>query len=67
MQFNLSEDSINEPPISSNEENYSNCQSIGYHLFLGYYFSKQSQLSRTDKQELSGNNKSLLAGNSSFD
>ena len=61
VQYHLLPEEISELPISTKEENHPSRQRLGYHLFLGYYFSKYSDLSRAEKHGL------FLDDDSSFD
>ena len=61
VQYHLSPDVIRELPISTKEDNHPSRQRLGYHLFLGYYFSKCSELSPAEKHA------SFLDDNTSFD
>ena len=61
VRYHLSQDEISELPISTKEENHSSRQRLGYHLFLGYYFSKFSEVLPAEKHA------SLLDDDTSFD
>ena len=61
VQYHLLPEEISELPISTKEENHPSRQRLGYHLFLGYYFSKYSDLSPAEKHGL------FLDDDSSFD
>ena len=61
VQYHLSPGAIRELPISTKEDNHPSRQRLGYHLFLGYYFSKCSELSPAEKHA------SFLDDDTSFD
>ena len=61
VQYHLSPFEIRQLPISTKEDNHPSRQRLGYHLFLGYYFSKCSELSPADKHA------SFLDDDTSFD
>ena len=61
VQYCLSPREISELPISRKEDNHPSHKRLGYHLFLGYYFSKYRELSPAEKHA------SFLDDDSSFD
>ena len=61
VQYCLSPREISELPISRKEDNHPSRQRLGYHLFLGYYFSKYRELLPAEKHA------SFLDDDSSFD